>query len=145
MSFDNPGTIEQQQAVRNVMAVEFGSPQHQWLKRLDKFLNAERGRSYLPIAFVDTDPWLGRAGTTGINLSWRLVPEGIRWVLPHECGHVHDQCFLDQLTKDWFMLKVSGQSGNWATEYQETFADAFRDWWLGTGWQELTPILLEAA
>lgn len=145
MGADAPGSLEQQQVVRDVLKVEYGSRQHRWLKRLDQDVNAS-SRHYITIDFVSI-PYLGLAFANGILLSELLVKDGIEWVLPHEVGHVHDQRFLTQDDKNWFMerLRSPEQLPPFDTDWrhhQEMFADAFRDWWLGTGWDSLTPLLL---
>ena len=70
----------------------------------------------------------------------------ITGIVRHETGHVYEQLnLLTQEDKFYVMDLISGHhNGNWAREYDETFADMFRDWWASDGevWPELTPILL---
>lgn len=143
MSEDWPGTLGQQVAVREALHVEFGSNQHKLLQKVDREVN-RRGRSYLPIAFAEVPPgWLGFAGATGIVLSELLVPAGIGGVVQHEFGHVYDQLFFEQEDRDWFIAQMSTEDRDWR-HFSETFADAFRDWWRGVGWQQMTNRLLRA-
>lgn len=144
MSEDWPGTLPQQQAVRDAFKVEHGTVQHQLLQKIDREINLNQ-RHYLPIAFVTlpTVPQvqLGRGFATGILLSTELVPAGIPGIVQHEFGHVYDQIFLDQADKDWFMGQISTEDRDWR-HYSETFADAVKDWWRGVSWSSLTPLLL---
>lgn len=140
MSEDWPGSLEQQSAVREALKVEFGSPQHKLLQKVDREVN-RRGQHYLPVAFVDL-PWLGRGFATGILLRDILNPVALGGILQHEFGHTYEQ--LDLLTQDdktWFMGEMSTSDRDW-THFAETFADAFRDWFRGISWQTLTPRLI---
>ena len=149
MSEDWPGTLEQQQAVRDALTPIFGTNVHRLAQKMDRWINRPGSeRHFLPIAFVDIAPYLGLGFATGILLSHHLLtaPGIIAGIVRHETGHVYDQLgLLTQEDKFWFMDLVSGHhDGNWRQEYQETWADAFRDWWASDGhaWPELTPILL---
>lgn len=141
MSEDWPGTIGQQAAVREALAVEFKSDQHKLLQKVDRAVN-ERERHYLPIAFAHTGGMLAFAGASGIVLSELLTPQAAGWIVQHEFGHTYEQ--LDLLTQDdktWFMSQMSDTDRDWR-HHSETFADAFRDWWRGVGWGVLTNRLL---
>lgn len=148
ISEDWPGTLDQQRSVRAGLDFPFKSPGHLLMQRIDRHVNAA-DRSYLPIGFLEMDQ-LDLSGAGGINLSHHLKdPVIIRTWLLHGIGHVLDQ--RDMITQQdrWqFMDWISGHhNGNWNREYQETFADAVRDWllWHGVGlWARLTPILLPA-
>lgn len=143
MSSDLPGTLDQQKAVRDALAVEFGSRQHQMLQKLDRRINEKPypDRSYLPIFFTDTRPFLAHAGATGIVLSEMLHPNFIADILRHEVGHVYESLnLLSQADKFWFMEQLSPTDRDFS-HFREAFCDAFRDWWNG-GWDSLTPILL---
>lgn len=142
---DWPGSDDQGRAVREALTPLYDSKFHQLTRRVDTEIN-RRGRHYLPVAFVPLNV-LGLGFATGILLSDKLstAPGIISGIVRHEFGHVYDQLdLLDQEQKQWFQRMISGQVGNWATEYQETWADAFRDWIASDGelWPELTPILL---
>ena len=147
-SVDWPGTPSQQQSVREGLAFPFHSNGHRLMQRLDRHVNAA-GRSYLPIGFLEMDR-LGLSGAGGINLSHHLQdPIIIRAVVCHEVIHVIDQ--RDMITpedRNLFMDWISGNHrGHWLNEYQETFADAGRDWLLSSyaspgQWRQLTAILL---
>lgn len=141
-SEDWPGTLGQQVAVREALHVEFGTNQHKLLQKVDKRIN-ERERHYLPIAFTYTGGLLAFAGASGIVLSELLTPQSAGWIVPHEFAHSYEQ--LDLLTQDdktWFMAQMSAEDRDW-THHTETFADAFRDWWRGVGWQNMTNRLLK--
>lgn len=148
-SRDYSGTPSQQRAVREGLAFPFHSNGHRLMQRLDRHVNAA-GRSYLPIGFMDTEPRLAIAGAGGINLSLHLQdPIIIRNQVCHEVMHVIDQRdMITQADRHLFMDWISGNhNGNWNNEYQETFADAGRDWLLSSyaspgAWAKLTPILL---
>lgn len=146
MAQDWPGTTAQQQAVRDALTPTFGSNVHRLAQKMDREVN-RRSRHFLPIAFVNIDPYLGLGFATGILLSEHLstAPGIIAGIVRHETGHVYDQLGLwTQDDRLWFMDRISGQVGNWAKEYQETFADAFRDWWASNGekWPDMTSRLL---
>lgn len=141
MSEDWPGTLAQQVAVREAFKVEFGSPQHKLLQKVDRRVNAG-ARHYLPIAFAYTGGQLAFAGASGIVLSELLTPAAAGWVVQHEFGHTYEQ--LDLVTQDdrtWFMGQMSATDLDWR-HHSETFADAFRDWWRGVGWVQMTSRLL---
>lgn len=148
-SIDWPGTPGQQQAVRDAFAFPFHSNGHRLMQRLDRHVN-DAGRSYLPIGFMDTDPRLAIAGAGGINLSHHLNdPIIIQRQVCHEVIHVVDQRdMITQEDRHLFMDWISGNHrGDWMKEYQETFADAGRDWllssWASPGqWFKLTRMLL---
>lgn len=149
MSAEWPGTLEQQQTVRDALALEFGSDQWKLTKRLDQAVNAD-GRHYLSISFPPDDMWppgyLAIAGATGISMRAGLALSAIPNIVLHESGHCVDQLLLTQEDRTWFMHQISGPDlgqNNW-TNYSETFADAVRDWWLGISWPSLTPILVPA-
>lgn len=146
-SEDWPGTLGQQVAVREALHVEHGSNQHKWLQKLDREVNRRNpvgsgGLTFLPVAFADTGPYLAFAGATGVVMSYRLTVEAAGWIVPHEVAHCYEQ--LDLLTQDdktWFMSQMSDTDRDW-THHTETFADAFRDWWRGVGWNVMTNRLL---
>lgn len=139
---DWPGTLDQQRAVRDALAVEFGSPQHRVLQKMDRDINL-RSRHYLPIGFNDLPPgFLAHAGATGIVLSKLLHPNYLADIVRHETGHVYEQLdLLTQTDKFWYMEQVSPTDRDWR-HFTEAFADSFRDWWKGVGWDSLTAILL---
>lgn len=145
-SEDWPGTLGQQVAVREALGVEFGSDQHKLLQKVDRDVNRRNpvssgGLTYLPIAFVDLDV-LGRGFATGILLRDILTPTAVGGILLHELGHSYDQLdLLTQEDKNWFMAQMSDTDRDWR-HHDETFADAFRDWWRGVGWQNMTNRLL---
>lgn len=148
MSADFPGTIEQQQTVRDAFQPEFGSDLHRLLKLLDHSLNHTYQRSYAVFAFLPQKafgPWeLAKAFDTGINMSDEMVPETIPNLALHELGHVVDGHLMTQDRKLWYMHKVTGPdlgTNDWRA-YVEPFADSVRDCINGTGWSELWPILL---
>ena len=146
MSADWFGTTTQQEAVRAALSPEFGTAFHRVTQKIDRKVN-QSGRSYLTVAFAPLPGWLlGHAGATGILLSELLTDLAIiSAIVRHEMGHVYDQ--LDLLTQDdkfWFMDRISDHhDGNWMAEYQETWADAFRDWIVDPDgvWASLTPLL----
>lgn len=149
-SEDWPGSLNQQQAVRDALIPTFGSKFHRLTQRMDRWINRPGySRHFVPIAFVEL-PFLAQAFASGILLSTYLTdPTVIRNIVRHEAGHVYDQLdLLTQADKLWFMDQISGHhNGNWRDEYQETWADAFRDWINTDGeqWAKLTPILLGEA
>lgn len=149
MAEDFPGTLGQQQAVRNALTPVYGTPFHQVTQKMDRWINAAvPSRSYLPVAFQDLGEWfLGRGGYFGISLSFHLNDATIiENQALHEMGHVYDQLgLLSQEDKWWFMDKISGNhNGSWPHEYQETWAEAFRMWASSDAqvWPDLTAVLL---
>lgn len=143
MAEDWPGTLGQQVAVREALAVEFGSNQHKLLQKVDRWINRPQwGQTHIPIAFVDLDGILGRGFANGILLSQLLKPAYIDNVVLHEFGHTYER--LDLLTDEdrlWFMAELSWGEPDWRLHW-EAFADAFRDVWLGVGWTQLWSRLL---
>lgn len=147
MNEDWPGTIQQQMAVRAALTPVYGTNFHRLTQKMDRYIN-EQGRSYLPVAFFDLgDNFLGRGNNAGLILSHNLKDPTIiaRWAR-HEMGHVYDQLgILSQDDKFFFMEEISGHhNGNWPNEYQETWAEAFREWVESDGerWNPLTVRLL---
>lgn len=145
---DYPGTIEQQQAVRDAFSLEHGTPKHQAFKRLDRSINQVYKRSYLTFGFLPADMFapnqLAVAGRTGINMSDAYNPSAVGGQALHELGHVFDLHFLTAAQKlDFMMLAgIDPNLNTWNFNVQETWADACRDWCKGMR-PELTPLLLE--
>lgn len=145
LSRDWPGTTSQRQYAREALELVYNSPRHKLMQRLDRDINA-KGRSYITIGFLPMDR-LDVSGAGGINLSTHLQdPIIIRTWVSHGLGHVIDQ--RDMITptdKAVFKMRISGHAGgDWNKEYQETFADQFRDWFISDGvdYRWLTPMLL---
>lgn len=149
MSSDFPGTVEQQQTVRDAYQLEYGTRKHQLFQLLDRSLNQVYGRSYAVVAFLPPaafPPWtLAQAWDTGINISDEVAAgSGLVNLALHEFGHVVDGHLMTQDKKLWYMHEVTGPdlgTNDWRT-YVEPFADSVRDCINGIGWQELWPILL---
>jgi len=147
-----PGTIEQQQTVRDAFALVYGKKFWAVMKRLDYSANQVYQRHYLTVGFPPDDMFgmnqSAIAGVSGINFRASYAVGAIIQQARHELGHVVDKHLLSQTQRVWFMHQITGPDlGNnrWTWNYQETFADAFRDWVNSDGgkWESLTPILTE--
>lgn len=145
---DYPGTEEQRDAVIEAFRLEYGTPRHRAFQRLDRSINSIYKRSYLTFGFVPAE-WFGPnqiavAGPTGINLSEGFAPEAIADQADHEIGHCFDSHFLTSATRLEFMVMagIDPNLNTWNHNVKETWADACRDWQRGTGWNQLTGIIL---
>jgi hypothetical protein len=145
-----PGTLEQQQIIRDTFKLEFGSDRHMLMKRLDQSANHVYQRSYLTVGFWPDDLWPPNlsavAGVTGINFRASYASSVLADQADHELFHVADKHLMTPLKRLQFMelAGIDPNSNSWNQNVQETFADAGRDWWQGKGWKSLTPILLDS-
>lgn len=149
ISQDYPGTLAQQQAVRDALALEYGTPMHRLVKRLDQSTNSVWKRSYLVISFMPQDMFgdpnrIAIAGVSGVSLSENLAPSALRDIVRHEVMHIVDKQLLTPADRLWFMQQagIDPNINTWNHNVQEMWAEAGRAWLDGTGWQELTGILL---
>lgn len=148
MSAEHPGTLDQQRAVREALALTHGTYQWRVIKRLDASLNEIYQRSYSVIEFLPDDLWppdlLAIAGVTGINFRASYNVGVVGRQVQHEVGHQIDKHLLTAADRFWFMLEanIDPSINTWNHNVQEVWADAFADWFRGTGWPSLTPILL---
>lgn len=144
---DYPGTEAQQEEVIEAFWLVHGSHQHRYMKRLDLAINAIE-RSYLTFGFLPADMFgpnqLAVAGRTGINMVDAMAPSAIADLAVHELHHVGDKLLMTAAQRLEFMVMagIDPNINTWNHNVQETFADAGRDWYRGTGWEQLTPILL---
>ena len=147
MSADFPGTLSQQDAVREAYELEFGTNKHLLFKRLDRGINA-LGRSYLIFGFYPDDMFnfdqLAVAGRTGINMRAGFAIGAIPDMALHELGHVVDKLRITNADRYWFLTAagIDPNLNTWNHNVQEMFADAVRDCIKGMSWQSLWPILL---
>lgn len=151
ISRDYPGILSQREAIRATLHPVYNTNRHRLAKRLDRHINRQTPpRSYLPIGILDLGQLLGHGGNHGIFLShWLKDPIIVRNQIAHELGHVITQTDLLTQTDKWtYQELISGHhNGSWPHEYEETFCDSVRDWWISDGQDvpALTPILIGAA
>lgn len=127
ISQDNPGTIEQQVAVREALKVEFGSVQERFVQALDRDVN-KWGASYIPIHFVNVSPHLALAFNNAILMDDGLDPAHLAFTMRHEIWHVYDGRIMSQADKTWFM-ELHSPDTEWGPgdrdwrHFNEFFAD----------------------
>ena len=148
ISQDYPGTLPQQQTVRDALTFVFGSREHQLLKRLDTSTNTVWKRSYLVVSFMPEDMFgpnqLALAGVSGISFRDTFAVSALYDQTRHEYMHIVDKQLLTPANRLWFMEQagIDPNINTWNHNVQETWAEAGRDWLDGRGWESLTGILL---
>jgi len=151
MDAEWPGTYDQQWAVREAFSLVYDTDQWRVMKRLDKSANQIYLRKYLTVGFWPDEMWgpnhSAIAGIAGINFRASYNPIPLIPQIRHELAHVYDQHnLITWAGRLAFMqaLNIDLEQNTWNHNVQETFADAFRDWWSSGGslYPALTPILL---
>jgi hypothetical protein len=143
-----PGNPAQQLAIVKTFELEYGSDRWKLVKRLDKSTNEVWQRHYLAIGFPPDEMFgwnqLAVAGVTGINFRQSYNASALPMAADHELGHVVDKHLLLWKDRLWFMAQagIDANLNTWNQNVQETWADAFRDWWRGQSWKSLDPILI---
>lgn len=148
ISQDYPGTLAQQQVVRDALNFVYGSDEHKLLKRLDRSTNTVWKRSYLVVGFMPGDMFapnqIAIAGVSGISFRDDFSLSALYDQTRHEYMHIVDKQLLTPANRLWFMEQagIDPNVNTWNHNVQETWAEAGRAWLDHTGWQALTGILL---
>lgn len=152
MSQDQPGTIDQQVAIREALAAEFGSVQHRFLKLLDADVNKRApvgsgGRTYIPITVTNVSPFLALAFNNTILMDDNLAPGSLASTMRHEIWHVYDGRIMTWDDRTWFM-EMHSPDTEWGPgdrdwrHFNEFFADEGARAWVDPShylWARLLP------